>query len=1224
MKIPRSFKVFSRHLLLASLPLLVPLSVIADETEIFFHNDAAVSDANVLFVLDASGSMGTELSGSGGQSRMAVMQDAFRQVMSEAPPKMNVGLMHYANAKYRPEYQWDSVKGVTFPVSPIDDDASDVLGNTAASDNISLSTTDASGNELPVRDFLADIVDSWSHNGYTPIVDSLYEAARYYRGEDAVWGKAPGIYDWAAHPASYTGSAACGSTETKTCYLEWNQCNGSEQNCALVELPRCCNWISTSSGGVDGATGSGYCENNNYSCTVSVTECEHKLCKGSAGDAKYNSPIENKCQPNYLVLMSDGKPEYPYFTAQTADGTGRYPESVYPDQVYDNTVIPFISPDITSSKITTTVPDMVGGNCVDSPNGYASGTCGPELTQFLATTDQSSKFDGDQFIQTYTVAFGMGDEPNGTAYLASLATAENGAFTADNSAELVEAFQQIFGTIEKNSFSFSSPSFSVDESNLLSHGNSVYVPVLDSNRTPLWSGNLRKFTLTEYGTIIGGNNQNALTDTGEFSDNAQDLWSTAVHGSNVTEGGAANLIPDPGSRTLWTDATSNDLVSLSTDTSHTALPNTLFTRTYRTDHDLQDWLGGVQDGMSSLGWYYDCDGNKITVTPLASGSDPTKVKGPVNIEEVTTCADEDITDEMRDTLINFTRGYKDGVASGDEVVIRKHMGDMLNTKPLVVSYGTTTLVLAPTNEGYLHAIDADTGIEQWGFMPSSLLKNQKTFMENNEAKRHVYGLDGPLTLWNFTEKDGNGDDVDKKYLFFGMRRGGYMYYAMDISSPTAPEIVWKISPSGDGGAINTGYGGLGETWSKPTLSRMKDPADPANSKYVLVFGGGYDARKEESDPSLRGTGPESGSDVYIVDALTGSLLWSLKGSSVSGSSALEHSIPGDIRVLDMDNDGNLDRLYFADTGGYIWRVDMKTGVDTSSTTAALTFESTLTKFADLGANGVDDGDRRKFFYEPDTALRLADGKPILTVSIGSGYRTRPLDTGDNDRFYVLVDENVYSTPPSDFTTITESHLASVTELRDSDEGSILLMVDKKGWYYPLPHHGEKVLATSMTFLDKIIFTTFALADADGADSVAAVCSPAENTSRVYILDLLTGKAVANLDREVADDGNGNTISTPDDFLIAGFNEILDSPQLIFGKLNDGSGGSCTESSCQQGVSIRVGRLNIPVLDSANANSDGTYSESVDLTEILPRLYWRDDDVTADEPLEGTILVPSDG
>lgn len=114
--------------------------------------------------------------------------------------------------------------------------------------------------------------------------------------------------------------------------------------------------------------------------------------------------------------------------------------------------------------------------------------------------------------------------------------------------------------------------------------------------------------------------------------------------------------------------------------------------------------------------------------------------------------------------MNFVRG-KDSAGQA-----RQFMGDMLNTKPVVVDYGTKQLIFAGTNEGYLHAIDVDTGVEQWAFMPISLLKNTETFYENVPSKNHVYGLDGALTVWTY-DKNSDGviksSDGDKRVLFFG-------------------------------------------------------------------------------------------------------------------------------------------------------------------------------------------------------------------------------------------------------------------------------------------------------------------------------------------------------------------------------------------------------------------------------------------------------------------------
>lgn len=110
--------------------------VSADETEIFAQNEASKVNANILFLLDASGSMSQTLSNSGGRSRMQVLQQTFRKVLVDAPDNVNIGLMHYSNASLLPSYSWSAIKGVNFPVSPIDDQASAIIGSAASTDNL--------------------------------------------------------------------------------------------------------------------------------------------------------------------------------------------------------------------------------------------------------------------------------------------------------------------------------------------------------------------------------------------------------------------------------------------------------------------------------------------------------------------------------------------------------------------------------------------------------------------------------------------------------------------------------------------------------------------------------------------------------------------------------------------------------------------------------------------------------------------------------------------------------------------------------------------------------------------------------------------------------------------------------------------------------------------------------------------------------------------------------
>ncbi|MFN3786506.1 MAG: hypothetical protein ACK4RS_06660, partial [Thiothrix sp.] len=123
------------------------------------------------------------------------------------------------------------------------------------------------------------------------------------------WGRDIPSIGWAAHPLTYDSAINCTASHQETCVKSWGQCNSNIVNgsCQPLTYHVCCNWVTT------GSDGSGYCKNNNYSCTNTIEQCKHNVCDTLAGSPKYKSPFEHSCQANYLVLMSDGKPEYPYY-----------------------------------------------------------------------------------------------------------------------------------------------------------------------------------------------------------------------------------------------------------------------------------------------------------------------------------------------------------------------------------------------------------------------------------------------------------------------------------------------------------------------------------------------------------------------------------------------------------------------------------------------------------------------------------------------------------------------------------------------------------------------------------------------------------------------------------------------------------------------------------------------------------------------------------------------
>jgi len=101
-------------------------------------------------------------------------------------------------------------------------------------------------------------------------------------------------------------------------------------------------------------------------------------------------------------------------------------------------------------------------------------------------------------------------------------------------------------------------------------------------------------------------------------------------------------------------------------------------------------------------------------------------------------------------------------------------------------------------------------------MPQELLSNVKYLIHGGFTGEHLYGLDGNIVPWH-TDQNGDGivNGTDKLVLIFGMRRGGSNYYAMDVTNPESPRLIWQIS-GGQGDFKN-----LAQSWSRPSLLSVK-------------------------------------------------------------------------------------------------------------------------------------------------------------------------------------------------------------------------------------------------------------------------------------------------------------------------------------------------------------------------------------------------------------------
>jgi type IV pilus assembly protein PilY1 len=470
------------------------------------------------------------------------------------------------------------------------------------------------------------------------------------------------------------------------------------------------------------------------------------------------------------------------------------------------------------------------------------------------------------------------------------------------------------------------------------------------------------------------------------------------------------------------------------------------------------------------------------------------------------------TEDERTALLNWISRDPDYVATETQPARDGVMGAPIHTQPVVVRYGQQSTVYLPTSEGVLEAIDAESGEELWAFMPRDLIQNIRRLRNNEPSVTPYYGLDGPLTIY---------ETRGRKIAVIGMRRGGEKYHMLDITDRLAPEYIAEISRDN----APDQFSKLGQTWSKPLFVTMRIGGAERD---VLIFGGGYDPDQDDSNQP-----DDQGNAIYIVDAANGSYLASISNRDASHTiDRMDYAIPSNLATVDINSNGLVDRIYAADVGGKIIRVDFADGENE---------ENTVTGgiLADINQNS---NAHRKFFNTPQIGYYAKGAQQFLALMIGTGDHANPLDADYRDRFYMIKDGNIWQPgitgEPAgkyDFVNATESALNNGEVLTDQH----------KGWFIDL-QPGEKSYSRAILYDYAIFFTTYR-ANRVAPDNPCQAASPT-GTAYIHGVDLISANAAINW---VNDTQGQLTIS--DRATALELQGIPPSPMLIFPGSEDGDG-----------------------------------------------------------------------
>lgn len=676
----------------------------------------------------------------------------------------------------------------------------------------------------------------------------------------------------------------------------------------------------------------------------------------------------------------------------------------------------------------TRITNLPGfGDLVGSCDGSSDGACLDDLAEYLYRSDASAALERTQKIATYTIGFTV-DFP----LLAATARRGGGQYyVASDTATLTAALADVVTGITGNAGLFSTPAIPVGAFGQTSAQRDVYVSVFQPTTTARWPGNLKKYRFAD-GQLLGADGALVLNPaTGFFKPDAQSFWSSVPDGDRAAEGGAASRLPAPADRRVFTDIAGSEL---------TATANL---------------VDVANDGITEPMLGVDAD-NRAALIDWITGADVLDVDGDGNTGEP-----------------------------------RRQMSDPLHVSPVTLNYGASaeepdTVVFVSTNDGLLHAVDADTGVEIWSYLPGRLLPRQYDLFLDHETTHRSYGLDGELRLFSGTLADG----TRKNILLFGMGRGGDAVFALDITARNAPALLWQISSS------TPGFTSLGQIWSAPVISRV---GIDGQRQPVVVLSGGYDDGQDN-----RGLRTDTvGNALFMVDLATGALLWSA-GAPEAGHDlelpGMQYSIPAAPRVLDLSGDGLADRLYVGDMGAQLWRFDIING----NRRGALVEGGVIASLGAVDLAEPEASDIRRFYVTPDVVfVNCIDGN-FLAINIGSGYRGHPLDTDVEDAFFSVRDANVYQ-PIT--TTDYPDHPIRVEDLLDiTSDPSAELPSDAAGWRLRMVQEtGEKILSSAITLNQSTFFTSFS----PGA-SVSS-CEGGTGINRAYQVDVCNGRPVNNLD-----------------------------------------------------------------------------------------------------------------
>jgi len=381
-------------------------------------------------------------------------------------------------------------------------------------------------------------------------------------------------------------------------------------------------------------------------------------------------------------------------------------------------------------------------------------------------------------VKTFAVAFGTGISSRGYKYFGEIAKAggTEKAIIAKTAESLKTQLQAAISQIIASNLSFTAPAITAT----LNQDGSLYQASFDYAQNEEWTGTIKRTKIDKNGKIYPKDKDNwSARDKLQKPQNRK-IWTVIPGGQDYRTAKWNNFVESNYSKLedLFT------LMGFDIQDYHRTSDNTDGTKNNKrcasktgvadgTDDDLKGLINFIR-GVD----YFDYDGD-CNITETRS-----KPMGDVYHSQLVTVGVPSAETAYTSTnQESYWRSHKGYIAWAKQLAKRKEV------------------IYVGSNSGVLHALNAKSGEELWGFVPPFVASRLPRLMNTNlntlsppkGGSNAIYGVDGsPVQHDIYFESP---HDTSKKWhtvLFIPYGRGGSGFSVLDVTDPDEPEHLVSI------------------------------------------------------------------------------------------------------------------------------------------------------------------------------------------------------------------------------------------------------------------------------------------------------------------------------------------------------------------------------------------------------------------------------------------------